>query len=224
MFAASTATLVIAIALVLRPGHGGQPTGPRPSASRPAHWSAPPAISASGVLAGPVGTTFTAIGVTGNGQTIEYSVTLNKVTQRARPGNPRDRAPAGRHLAAAEFTVKGIKGTVRGNANTAADAIGAGRRIFQAGSELLAAGLDFNAGHFTMTPGSTVIGWVSFEVPDGARITSVQWDPSDTLGGIGPATWRLAAKVGGHQPGTSSSARAGLRVRHARYRAAASSG
>lgn len=42
-------------------------------------------------------------------------------------------------------------------------------------------GTNFNDGDFNVSAGQTVNGWVSFELPPGVTIASVQWTPG--LGG-----------------------------------------
>lgn len=41
------------------------------------------------------------------------------------------------------------------------------------------------------SPGSVAIGWVSFEVKDGVKVSSVQWDIDDGMTGTTPGTWTV---------------------------------
>jgi hypothetical protein len=81
----------------------------------------------------------------------------------------RGRPPGPPHLAGAEFTVKGLTGDDQDDANNCAAAIGANQQTYQSGFEGLAAGTNFDGGQFNTSPGSSSIGWVSFEVSDGSR-------------------------------------------------------
>jgi hypothetical protein len=142
---------------------------------------------------GPIGTTFTVTDTDNNGNTVKYSVTLDKLIQHARPDNSFDTAPAGDHLAAAEFTIKGIQGDDQDDANNDASAVGGNNQTYQTGVEGLAAGTDFNSGQFNTSSGSDSVGWVSFEVKDGVTITSIQWSPDSGMSGDAPATWTVGS-------------------------------
>jgi hypothetical protein len=126
-----------------------------------------------------------------NGATVKYSVTLDKIIQHAKPDNSFDTAPAGDHLAAAEFTIKGLVGDDQDDANNDAAAVGADSQTYQPGFEGLAAGTNFNDGQFNTSPSSVSIGWVSFEVKDGVKVTSIQWSIDSDMSGTAPATWTV---------------------------------
>jgi hypothetical protein len=161
-------------------------TGPSAAASQAPSQS-------NNSLTGPIGTTFTVTDTTSTGGTAKYSVTLDKVIQHARPDNSFDTAPAGDHLAAAEFTIKGIAGDDQDDANDDATAIGHDQQTYQPGFEGLAAGTNFSSGQFNTSPGSASIGWVSFEVKNRVKVASIQWSPSAGFSGSAPATWTVLA-------------------------------
>ncbi len=123
---------------------------------------------------------------------MKYSVTLDRVIQHARPDNGFDTAPAGSHLAAAEFTIKGISGTDQDDANSDAAAIGNDQQTYESGFEGLAAGTNFNSGSFNTSAGSSSKGWVAFEVKNGVKVLSIQWSPSSGMSGSAPATWTVS--------------------------------
>jgi len=184
--------LIIVIASVASSHNGAQKTS-SPPAANPATTapSSPSPSQASNSTTGPVGTTFTVTDTNDNGATVKYSVTLDKVTQHAQPDNSFDTAPAGDHLAAAEFTVKGLVGDDQDDANNDAAAVGTDSQTYQPGFEGLAAGTNFNGGQFNTSPGSVSIGWVSFEVKDGVKVTSIQWNIDSDMSGTAPATWTV---------------------------------
>jgi hypothetical protein len=184
--------VLIIIASVASSGNGLQKTGSAPAAN--AATSAPSRPSPSQTQSNttsPLGTTFTVTDTNENGATVKYSVTLDKVIQNAQPDNSFDTAPAGDHLAAAEFTIKGLAGDDQDDSNGDAAAIGNDNQTYQPGFEGLAAGTNFNGGDFNTSPSSLSIGWVAFEVKDGVTVTSIQWNPEAGMSGTAPATWTV---------------------------------
>lgn len=140
---------------------------------------------------GPVGSTFTVTDTNQNGATVKYSVTLDKVIQHAAPDNSFDTAPAGDHLAAAEFTIKGLVGDDQDDANNNASVTGTNSQTYNSGIEGVAAGTNFSNGQYNTSPRSVSIGWVSFEVKDGVHVASVQWGPDSGMSDETPATWTV---------------------------------
>jgi hypothetical protein len=185
--------LIIVIAAVASAHNDGvSKTGNPPAASA----STKPSTSASQQPAdnsttGPVGSTFTVTDTNQNGATVKYSVTLDRVIQHAAPDNSFDTAPAGDHLAAAEFTIKGLVGDDQDDANNNASVIGTNSQTYNTGIEGVAAGTNFSNGQYNTSPGSVSIGWVSFEVKDGVHVASVQWSPDSGMSGETPATWTV---------------------------------
>ena len=173
--------------------HNGVSKSSSPPAANAA-TSAPSSQStgqASNPTTGPVGTTFTATDTNDSGATVKYSVTLDKVIQHAQPNNSFDSAPAGDHLLAAEFTIKGLAGDDQDDANNDASAVGNNSQTYQSGFESLAEGTNFNNGQFNTSPGSVSVGWVSFEIKDGVKVSSIQWNLDSGMTGTAPATWTV---------------------------------
>jgi hypothetical protein len=147
--------------------------------------------SAQNATTGAVGTTFTVKTTNDNGSPVTYDVTLIKVSQHARPDSSFDNAPGGKHLAGTEFKITGQAGSDSDDANSDATVQGSDQQTYTFGFENLAAGTNFNDGDFSISPGQTIKGWVSFEIPNGVTVASVQWDAS---GGFDtPATWTVSA-------------------------------
>jgi hypothetical protein len=182
--------LIIVIAAVAS-SHNGVTKAPPAASTGSEHSSSGSHQPADNSTTGPVGTTFVVTDTNDNGATVKYSVTLDKFKQHAAPDNSFDTAPTGDHLAAAEFTIKGISGTDSDDANNDAAAIGADSQTYQTGIEGVAAGTNFDSGQFSTSPGSDSIGWVSFEVKDGVHVASVQWNPDSDMSGEAPATWTV---------------------------------
>jgi hypothetical protein len=184
--------LLIVIASVASSHDGVSKSGSPPAAN--AATSAPSSRStgqASNPTTGPVGTTFTATDTNDSGATVKYSVTLDKVIQHAQPNNSFDSAPAGDHLLAAEFTIKGLVGDDQDDANNDASAVGNNSQTYQSGFESLAEGTNFNNGQFNTSPGSVSVGWVSFEIKNGVKVSSIQWNLDSGMTGTAPATWTV---------------------------------
>jgi len=122
---------------------------------------------------------------------VSYDVTLTKVVSPASAADEFNTAPAGDHLVGAEFTIKGISGSVSDDANNDATVHGDNGQVYQPAFDTLAAGTDFNSGDFNVSPGTSEVGWLSFEIPNSVSVASVQWQPS---GGFDndTATWTVS--------------------------------
>jgi len=169
---------------------GGQlMTGtPAPANSAPAPSA--PAPSPSALAAEPVGGTFTdTVTDSSTNTTSSYDVTLVKVDQNAQPANQFDTPSAG-HLAAAEFTIKGDSGYTSDDANSDAVAVGSNGEDYTFSMNSTADGTNFNYGEFKVSGGQSVTGWVTFDIPAGVTVTSVQWGPPNSGQ---PATWTVGS-------------------------------
>jgi hypothetical protein len=183
--------LIVVIAAVASSSQDGVNKSSTPPAANAATTAPSSPKPSDNSTTGPIGTTFVVTDTTENGATVKYSVTLDKVIQHAQPDNSFDTAPAGDHLTAAEFTIKGLVGDDQDDANNNASAVGNDNQTYQPGFESLAAGTNFNGGAFNTSPGSVSIGWVAFEVKDGVRISSIQWNPDSGMSGNAPGTWTV---------------------------------
>jgi hypothetical protein len=186
--------LIIVIAAVATSGNPGVQKQNTPPAATGGNTSAPASQSQSSPASdttGPVGTTFVVTDTNQNGDTVKYSVTLDKVVPNAQPSNSFDTAASGDYLVGAEFTIKGISGTDQDDANNNASLTGTDQQTYQTGFESLAAGTNFDSGQFNTSPGSSSVGWVSFEVKDGVPVASIQWAPASGMSGAAPGTWTV---------------------------------
>lgn len=107
----------------------------------------------------------------------KYEVTLLRVDQQALPESEFMGAQPGHHLAAAQFRVRAIT-PVDENANNNATATGADEQAYTPSLTSVAEGTNFANGAIRLQPGDSLVGWVTFELPDGVRITKVQWTPA----------------------------------------------
>jgi hypothetical protein len=185
--------LIIVIAAVASSQNNNVSKDSTPPAAKTAtkHSSTSSQEPADNSTTGPVGTTFTVTETNQNGATVKYSIVLNRVIQHAAPDNSFDTAPAGDHLSAAEFTIRGLVGDDQDDANNDATAVGTNSQTYQTGMEGLAAGTNFNEGQFNTSPGAVSVGWVSFEVKDGVHVSSIQWSPGSSMDGD-TVTWTVS--------------------------------
>ena len=107
----------------------------------------------------------------------KYDVTVRRVDQQASPANEFEAAQPGHHLAATQFRVKATT-SIDENANNNTTAIGSDEQAYTASIASVAEGTNFANGEIRLQPGNSLIGWVAFELPDGVRITKVQWTPA----------------------------------------------
>jgi hypothetical protein len=138
---------------------------------------------------GPLGTSFTVTTQDNAGSPVSYEVAAVKVDQRSalapydQLGNPAD------HLTAVKFTITGKAGQSGDDANIDASAISSDTTQVQTRYNDTPDGGNFASGSFTVAPGQTVSGWVTFELPPGQTVASVQWAPG--FDGSA-ATWTVA--------------------------------
>jgi hypothetical protein len=164
------------------------PSSPAEAAAVPS----PPSPSSSAVTSGPIGTAFTVTTQDDNGNNVSYTVTADSVDQHAALGSYETLDNDADHMAAVKFTITGMTGQVSDDANSDAVAIGSDTTEYQPSFNSVTDGGNFDSGEFSVGPGETVSGWVSFEVPPGKTIASVQWSPNSSLGGS-HATWTVSS-------------------------------
>lgn len=163
-------------------------TAPPAASGTPSAASTIPGVSPSpaGILTGPPGSAFTAVTMYQGGVPSEYSVTLTRVDEHAHLDQYSQLVKHGDHLAAAEFTVAGMTGQASDDANNDAGVIGSDGQVYDPATAGVTEGTNFSGGVFSVSPGVTVKGWVSFELPEGVTVASIQW-----LTGRTTATWTV---------------------------------
>jgi hypothetical protein len=164
------------------------PATKSPAAAKPA---APKATHAPAPLSGPIGTTYVVTGTDDSGNATKYQVTLVQWLPNATGADEFNTAPTGDHLAGAEFRITGVSGNSTDDANNDAQVNGANSQVYQPGLESLASGTNFNNGDFNVAPGVTQVGFVSFEVPNGTSVATVQWSADGFMGSSAPGTWTV---------------------------------
>jgi hypothetical protein len=160
----------------------------------PTTFSTPPTVptpTPSAPLTGSVGSGFVVTGANGpSGANTVYNVTLDKVDQQASLGSYETLTNGNDHVTGAEFTIAGTSGATTDDANSDAVAVGTDGQDYTPSFDTITDGTNFNSGDFNVAAGQTVNGWVSFELPPGVTIASVQWTPG--IGGQ-TATWTVGS-------------------------------
>jgi hypothetical protein len=157
--------------------------------ARPKATTAKPRPAAA-PLTGTVGTTFEVSGTDGNDNTTHYKVDLVKWLPVAAPDNSFDAAPGGQFIAAAEIRLTGVSGSSQGDADDSTQMISSTGHVAESNDGGIAAGTDFNSGSFSVAPGETEVGYVSFTAPDSQKINTIQWSDGDFMGGP-VVTWKV---------------------------------
>lgn len=190
-----TITLMAALA-VLAAGCGSTVT--KSPATTQSPGAASPSPTSPQSQAGQVGDKFTVT----SGDT-KYDVTLLNVDQQAQPESEFSAAKAGHHLAAAQFRVTAISNTDE-NSNNNATVTGSDEQAYRSSLSGVTAGTNFASGRILLQPGSSLVGWVSFELPNGVRISKVQWTPSSGFSAHS-AEWLVNGSAAATPTGTPTS-------------------
>jgi hypothetical protein len=149
------------------------PTAPKTTAPAPSPSRASASPSPTQQQQAHVGDQFTVALENGT----KYEVMLLRVDQQASPANEFEAAQPGHHLAAAQFRVSATT-SVDENANNNATATGSDEQAYTSSIASVAEGTNFANGQIRLQSGGRLVGWVTFELPDGVRITKVQWTPA----------------------------------------------
>ena len=92
------------------------------------------------------------------------------------------------------------------NANNNATATGSDQQAYTSSLASVAEGTNFANGQIRLQPGGSLVGWVTFELPDGVRITKVQWTPASGFSAPGR---RMASQLLNQPPAGPSADPAG---------------
>jgi hypothetical protein len=144
------------------------------------HGSASVSVSPSGALAstgqqdppGQIGTTFELRDGSGD----VYQVTLTKVIDPAK-GDSQGAVPAaGKRFVGLVFRVTALTSTPKDeDANNNAVVIGSNGQNYSASFDSIAGYTNFNHGVILASMGQTVTGSVTFQLPNGVQVSTVQW-------------------------------------------------
>lgn len=179
--------LIIVIAVVTSGGNTVTTNTPQagsaqPAATQPAY--SPSASPTPTTLAdGTVGSSFTATDQNNN----KYDITLVKVIDPAQSSDQYTTPDNGTHFVAAVFTIKGVSGTASDDANNDATVVGSDSQDYDSGYATTSGYTNFNNGDWTVAPGHSVTGEVTFQVPNEVKVSSIQWTLDSGFGKT--ATW-----------------------------------
>jgi hypothetical protein len=136
--------------------------------------------------AGPIRTVFQIRTVQGSSMTVQ----LVRLLDPARPRSFLDDPGPGKHLVAAVFTVRGLRGATNDDAYNDAVLLGSdGKRYQWSFADLAGHHPSFTNGVFRLRPGIGATGTVTAVLPNGVRVVRVRWTASS---GFGQAvTWHL---------------------------------
>lgn len=154
-----------------------------PSPAQPP--STPP--DTSNDLTGPLGTTFTDTTTDQSGNDVSYDVTATKIADLARGSDQFTTPDQGNRFVGVKFRITGDTGYSSDDANNDAVLIGNDGQTYTADFSSISEGTNFNNGEFGVRAGQTQTGWVTFQVPKGVKVSSIQWAP----GSGQPAEWDL---------------------------------
>ena len=150
--------------------------------------SVTPFPSASGVLAtglqappGNVGSQFDL--KDGSGDT--YRVTLVKVIDPAQGADQFSSPDSGKRFVGLVFTIKALSGSPQNeDANNDAVLVGGNGQNYSADFDGIAGYTNFDSGTIHAAQGDTVTGAVTFQVPDGVPVSTVQWSALSGFGSM----------------------------------------
>ncbi len=118
--------------------------------------------------------------------TASYNLFVTGVEPNATPDNSFDAAPSGQYLYAAILKVTGVKGTYEDDMDSDVTVVGTNGQTYQATFGGTATYTNFNSGQVDVGPGQSTVGAVTFDIPNGVTIASV-----DYVNGLGsPASWK----------------------------------
>jgi hypothetical protein len=117
----------------------------------------------------------------GSGDT--YRVTLVKIIDPAQGASEFDTPDNGKRFVGAVFTIKALSGSPQDeDANNDAAAIGSNGQTYTADIYDIAGYTNFSNGAIHVAQGETTTGAVVFQVPDGIKVTKVQWSSASGFG------------------------------------------
>ncbi len=117
----------------------------------------------------------------GSGDT--YRVTLAKIIDPAQGADQFSTPDPGQRFVGVVFAIKALRGSPQNeDANSDAAVVGSNGQTYTADFDNIAGYTNFSNGSINVAQGDTTTGVVVFQVPDGVKVTEVQWT---TSGGFG---------------------------------------
>jgi len=168
--------VVVASVVISHLSSGGSGVTATPSGNTAA--TASPAATRSAAPAG-IGSYFDV--QDGSGDT--YRVILVKVIDPAQGADQFTTPDSGKRFVAAVFRIKALKGSPQDeDANNDAVIVGSDQQTYSADFDDIAGYTNFAEGTIQVAQGDTVTGAVTFQVPDGVKVSEVQWGADSDFG------------------------------------------
>jgi Domain of unknown function (DUF4352) len=112
-----------------------------------------------------------------------YRVTLSKVIDPAQGTDQFNTPDNGKRFVGTVFTITALSGSPQNeDANSDAALIGSDGQTYTADFDSIAGYTNFDNGTINVAQGDTVVGAVTFQVPDGVKVAQVQWTPGGGFG------------------------------------------
>lgn len=129
----------------------------------------------------------------GSGDT--YNVTLVKIIDPARGADQYVTPGSGKRFVGAVFKIKALSGSPQDeDADNDAALIGSDGQTYTADFADLTGYTNFSDGSIHVTQGGITVGAVAFEVPDGVKVTEVQWSAASGTGAM--VQWDVGSQHG----------------------------
>jgi hypothetical protein len=117
----------------------------------------------------------------GSGDT--YRVTLEKVIDPAQGADQFSTPDSGKRFVGVVFSVKALSGSPQNeDANNDAAVVGSNGQTYNADLSSITGYTNFSNGSINVAQGDTTTGAVVFQVPDGIKVTEVQWSAGSGFG------------------------------------------
>lgn len=172
-----------------------------PSSKAPAALASPketaPSASPSNSLSGPVGTAYAVTDQSGD----KIRVSLTRVIDPAQGSDQFDTPNNGNRFVGTVFSITGISGNFSDDANNDATLIGSNGQTYSADFDSITGYTNFNGGQYNVSVGEKSVGAVTFQVPLGVRVATIEWSANGGFGGA-PAEWQVPAATGSSTVGT----------------------
>jgi hypothetical protein len=182
------------MALSFSPRQQGDGNVAATSSSTPRKVASPPTTAASAATSAAARPSPTGLSAATIGQgfawtsgTSKADVYLTKVIDPAQGADQYTAPDAGKRFVAAVFKLKGVNGSISDDANSDAAVVGSDGQTYTPDFSSIAGYTNFNNGQFSVSAGETSIGAVVFQVPDGVKVTKIEWTVNP-FGGQ-PAEW-----------------------------------
>jgi hypothetical protein len=115
----------------------------------------------------------------------DANVTLTQVIDPAAGADQYTTPDPGKRFVGIEMTIANTgKATLTDDANSTTTVQGSDNQSYTADFSSISECTNFNNGEYTLAPGATVTGCVTFQVPTGVNVKQVQFQPGLGVGGV----------------------------------------